>query len=342
MRNFIDLVESFILKPFSAIVFHGSEQRFVQFQMDPERGIYFSGDEAYARSYGPIVYRCRVTISNPRIFDEAEANSDMEIDREALMAQGYDGRIVRYDDGSLDVIAFRLDQITMLELLPEPVEKLDEIEIAEFPKVHVSGPLLNRVWTNSSLVSRAAVEGFDLYQASQNGRTTFSLLNPRAKEQKYPELAELAACLELSKEGPYWQIRFTFVRDPYRKRGLMRFLINHTVASLGPLLSDATQSPEAQKMWTTLVRRPDILNLSMLDPNTGTKTGLQFDERTGEVVPNPWARNNKSMVILAEDERLDWSLDQWARMRRTESIRESLGYGPIRYGSNGDQDWPNP
>ncbi len=60
------------------------------------------------------MHRCRVRLTNPVVCDEAVANSSMEIDRLILMAKGYDGRIIIYDDGELDVIAFHAHQVDVL------------------------------------------------------------------------------------------------------------------------------------------------------------------------------------------------------------------------------------
>lgn len=104
---------------FEGIVFHGSPHsphRIRRFRVHPERGVYFTSNAKYAEDYGAYVYRCRVKIDHPRIYSEAEANSDMEIDRTKLIDAGFDGRIIEYDDGYLDVIAFFEQQITILDV----------------------------------------------------------------------------------------------------------------------------------------------------------------------------------------------------------------------------------
>lgn len=100
---------------FDGIVHHGSDRVFHAFRVDPDRGVFFSGDVEYSRGCGENIYRCRVVLKNPRTFTETESMGDMEIDRNVLIAQGYDGRIVRYDDGAVDVIAFHPGQITMVD-----------------------------------------------------------------------------------------------------------------------------------------------------------------------------------------------------------------------------------
>jgi hypothetical protein len=145
MRQFMTLVES-VQRGFSGIVFHGSDETFRDFRIDPIRGVYFSGDENYARDYGKFVYRCRVSLDNPRVYSEDDANGDMEIDREALIGQGYDGRLVRYDNGDIDVIAFHRHQIEIVEFpktLSESVAEwpqtlADEHAIADYIEKHAS------------------------------------------------------------------------------------------------------------------------------------------------------------------------------------------------------------
>ena len=86
-------------QPFEAVVHHGGGPDFATDHIDPERGVYFASDAAYASGYGGHVHRCRVTLSNPIVYDEAAAEGEMEIDRAILIAAGHDGRIVVYDDG---------------------------------------------------------------------------------------------------------------------------------------------------------------------------------------------------------------------------------------------------
>jgi hypothetical protein len=103
---------------FHGTVYHGSDERFSEFTIEPQRGVFFSGDREYAEGYGHYLYTCRVHLDHPRVFTEYEANTVMEIDRPALISAGYDGRIVRYDDGSLDVVAFYPRQISILAVTP--------------------------------------------------------------------------------------------------------------------------------------------------------------------------------------------------------------------------------
>lgn len=86
--------------------------------MDGDRGVFFSTDEAYAASYGVIVRRYAVTLDNPLVVTEEEAAGTIEIDRNILIDQGYDGRVIAYDDGSLDVVAFEVGQFEL-----DPVDR---------------------------------------------------------------------------------------------------------------------------------------------------------------------------------------------------------------------------
>ena len=113
IRDYINIVEAASApKPFIGTVFHGSPSEFKTFRMDDERGIYFSGDYDYAKGYGDFVYEAKVSLRHPIWYNEQQADSDMEISRPLLISQGYDGRIVAYDNGEMDVIAFYLEQIT--------------------------------------------------------------------------------------------------------------------------------------------------------------------------------------------------------------------------------------
>ena len=100
--------------PYEGIVHHGGPAIFEIDRIDPARGVYFASDESYAKAYGSHVHRCRVRLANPIVYDEAEAEGSMEIDREILLGRGHDGRIVVYDDGELDVVAFHPEQIEIV------------------------------------------------------------------------------------------------------------------------------------------------------------------------------------------------------------------------------------
>lgn len=113
MRQVMDLFET-SQKGFEGKVYHGCTGEFSPDHIDPERGCYFSGDYEYARSYGPDVYECDVTLQKPIYFSEEEAQGTMEINRPILMQQGFDGRIVTYDNGEIDVIAFIPEQIHII------------------------------------------------------------------------------------------------------------------------------------------------------------------------------------------------------------------------------------
>jgi hypothetical protein len=112
MRDLINIVEN---TGQSFTVFHGGETAFDPTHIDPARGAFFSGDVEYARGYGPVVTKCEVTLSNPLIYSEEDANGEMEIDREVLINQGYDGRVIQYDNGEIDVIAFYPNQIMVVD-----------------------------------------------------------------------------------------------------------------------------------------------------------------------------------------------------------------------------------
>jgi len=108
-------------KPFEGTVYHGSDELIEGFVLtDPDRGIYFSGDVSYARGYGPYVHACHVRLRNALAYTGEEAEGRMELEREVLIAEGYDGRLVEYENGEVDVIAFYTEQVTLLELTTRP------------------------------------------------------------------------------------------------------------------------------------------------------------------------------------------------------------------------------
>jgi len=108
-------------KPFEGTVYHGAEEAIDAFELrEPDRGMFFSGDAAYASDYGPVVHACHVRLGNAIAYDDEEAYGHMELDRNVLIAQGYDGRLVEYDNGEVDVIAFYPEQVTVLGIVPSP------------------------------------------------------------------------------------------------------------------------------------------------------------------------------------------------------------------------------
>lgn len=135
VRELINLVEQYQYgetgdTSFDGIVYHNSNVRFDQFRIDPKRGVYFASSPDH--DYGKYIYKCRVTLSNA--ISELSENV-FEIDRNILIQEGYDGRIVDYsnehigDDEMFDVIAFYLHQIEILE-----VKANDEVTEARNPE----------------------------------------------------------------------------------------------------------------------------------------------------------------------------------------------------------------
>lgn len=102
--------------PILVTVFHGAESDHVH--LDPDRGVFFSSDPDYAASYGSQVSTFEVSVQNPLVVTENEANGLIEIDRNVLLAQGHDGRIVEYDDGNFDVVCFEVSQARLLGPAP--------------------------------------------------------------------------------------------------------------------------------------------------------------------------------------------------------------------------------
>ena len=73
----------------------------------------YTNDDAYGR----YIYKCHVSL-HKAAYDLSTDN--FEIDRNELIQQGYDGRIVDYceesDDEMMDIIAFHGEQIKILEV----------------------------------------------------------------------------------------------------------------------------------------------------------------------------------------------------------------------------------
>lgn len=104
-------------RPFTGTAYHGSRATIDSFRIDPERGAYFASEPAHALDHGPVLHVCVLNLSRPIRYTEAQANADMEIERGALISQGHDGRIVEYDDGTFDYVAFHPEQIRVVEAI---------------------------------------------------------------------------------------------------------------------------------------------------------------------------------------------------------------------------------
>lgn len=97
-------------------VYRGSETG--ELHLDDDRGVYFSTDCSYAQQYGPVVGRYLVTLVKPLVVTGEEAEGTIEIDRTTLLARGFDGRVIVYDDGEMDVVAFSLDAVVLDDIRP--------------------------------------------------------------------------------------------------------------------------------------------------------------------------------------------------------------------------------
>jgi hypothetical protein len=97
-------------QPLTIYVYRGSANG--ELHLDPERGVFFSTEETYAAQYGEVVQSYEVSLSNPLVVTEEESLGFIEIDRSTLLNQGFDGRVVLYADGSMDIIAFHLAQVS--------------------------------------------------------------------------------------------------------------------------------------------------------------------------------------------------------------------------------------
>lgn len=119
MRGWITLVEGLSAPqsmPFDGEVFHCSNERFDRFRMNQDRGVYFSNEPD--SEYGLYTYRCHLRLDNAAYYHSVD---NMEIDRNELIEEGFDGRIVDYVEESdvpmFDYIAFHDHQITIIEII---------------------------------------------------------------------------------------------------------------------------------------------------------------------------------------------------------------------------------
>jgi hypothetical protein len=100
------------------IVYHGANKPWNgPPRIAADRGMFFSTDPNYALDYGSTIYKARVTLNNPLAYSELQAQGTMVLDRRKAMALGYDGRVIQYDDGNMDVIAFSPEQIEVLDMV---------------------------------------------------------------------------------------------------------------------------------------------------------------------------------------------------------------------------------
>ena len=97
-------------------IFNGCTQEFNPSSMNPDRGLYFSTDMEYSLGYGNCITQCHVTLERPCVFTQTEAEGYMELDRHVLIGMGFDGRVIQYDDGNMDVIAFYPYQVEVVPM----------------------------------------------------------------------------------------------------------------------------------------------------------------------------------------------------------------------------------
>ena len=98
--------------PFSMTAFHGADT--AELHLDPDRGVFFSSDQDYARNYGEVVCEYEISLQNSLVITEEQSHGNIEIDRNVLLAAGYDGRIIAYDDGNFDIVCFELYQAAFI------------------------------------------------------------------------------------------------------------------------------------------------------------------------------------------------------------------------------------
>lgn len=130
MREIMNLLEDSD-QTVAMTLYHGTSEDFDEFDIDklPESGafgsgFYFSNSYSLGRQYSrgkePMI--CRVTLDNPFVYDadgpyeERPRLSPAKTLRQRLMAQGYDGILVKQDsdNGYREVIAYNPDNITIL------------------------------------------------------------------------------------------------------------------------------------------------------------------------------------------------------------------------------------
>lgn len=113
-------------------LFHGSNQLFNEFSKEKigksQRGpgVFFSNSEKYAKVFGPYVYRCSVSLKNPKVYptsmdfqvDVLRSGDDVTALYDSLKADGHDGVVIKKSKVSTgvvrEVIAFDPSSATIL------------------------------------------------------------------------------------------------------------------------------------------------------------------------------------------------------------------------------------
>lgn len=113
-------------------LFHGSNQLFNEFSKEKigksQRGpgVFFSNSEKYAKVFGPYVYRCIVSLKNPKVYptsmdfqvDVLRSGDDVTALYDSLKADGHDGVVIKKSKVSTgvvrEVIAFDPSSATIL------------------------------------------------------------------------------------------------------------------------------------------------------------------------------------------------------------------------------------
>ena len=113
-------------------MYHGSPKEFEEFKLEYAgsklafgRGFYFVNDKRLAKSYSGeegTVYSCYIKMENPYVIKSPEMTFKEQLDRtrifhknpnarEDLIQMGYDGVMVKEDDGYMEVVVFQPNQI---------------------------------------------------------------------------------------------------------------------------------------------------------------------------------------------------------------------------------------
>lgn len=118
---------------YSWTVFHGAPKPWKGTpRISPSRGLFFTTDKNYAKDYGDVIHEATVKLNRPAVFTEEQAQGNMTIDRNELIRQGYDGRVIKYNNGHFDVIAFHPHQVELLRThTPDGLVKVESKLVPE-------------------------------------------------------------------------------------------------------------------------------------------------------------------------------------------------------------------
>ena len=140
---------------------------------------------------------------------------------------------------------------------------------------------------------------------------------------------KLISYVGLHKIDRYWQVDMQCTDRNYQGQGYIRKCIEYAITNLKCIISDVAHTPEAQAVWTALIKNPNLYHYYLYDQSSHIKTPLTC--QNGKIIPDPWDQT-ENHVIMASNRTLTESaitrIEKRAMLDRNRNRRDPwLGSG---------------